>query len=216
MLRSDGGPQFKAKEFTDALNRWGVEWRPSSPHFPRSNGHAEASVKAAKSLVLKCARPATSTRRCSSKVYWNCGILRTQLDYHPHRSSSATSYVPSSLPIARRSSRAGPQQSRPETARRRSTKRLSNIMTRGLIHLSRSTLVSPFGSKIQCQVSGTELEPSSALAITETIASSSQEEQSCGGTGASSASSTHPQVHVHLPFRRPQTIKNRCHNRTLN
>ena len=55
MLRSDGGPQFKAKEFTDALNRWGVEWRPSSPHFPRSNGHAEASVKAVKSLVLKCA-----------------------------------------------------------------------------------------------------------------------------------------------------------------
>lgn len=55
MLRSDGGPQFKAKEFTDALYRWGVEWRPSSPHYPRSNGHAEAAVKAVKSLVIKCA-----------------------------------------------------------------------------------------------------------------------------------------------------------------
>ena len=54
-FRSDGGPQFAAKEFCDALHRWGVEWPPSSPGYPRSNGHAEASVKAVKGLVIKCA-----------------------------------------------------------------------------------------------------------------------------------------------------------------
>ena len=54
-FRSDGGPQFDAKEFRDLLLRWGVEWRPSSPTYAQSNGHAEAAVKAVKTLVLKTA-----------------------------------------------------------------------------------------------------------------------------------------------------------------
>ena len=54
-FRSDGGPQFSAKEFRDLLTRWGVEWIPSSPTYAQSNGHAEAAVKAVKHLVLKVA-----------------------------------------------------------------------------------------------------------------------------------------------------------------
>ena len=56
-FRSDGGPQFDAKKFRDTLTRWGVEWRPSSPTYAQSNGHAEAVVKAVKSLMLKTATP---------------------------------------------------------------------------------------------------------------------------------------------------------------
>ena len=55
MLRTDGGPQFSSKEFGDFLLRWGVRHEVSSPHFPQSNGHAEAGVKAVKYLLLKVA-----------------------------------------------------------------------------------------------------------------------------------------------------------------
>ncbi|XP_045118183.1 uncharacterized protein K02A2.6-like [Portunus trituberculatus] len=52
ILRTDGGPQFKASTTRRFLARWGVEHRVSSPHYPRANGHAEAAVKAVKKLIL--------------------------------------------------------------------------------------------------------------------------------------------------------------------
>ncbi|XP_064077717.1 uncharacterized protein LOC135195390 [Macrobrachium nipponense] len=54
-LRTDGGPQFTSKEFADFTERWGVHHITSSPHYPQSNGHAEAAVKAVKHLILKTA-----------------------------------------------------------------------------------------------------------------------------------------------------------------
>ena len=39
--------------FQDFLKNWGVTHRPSSPYYPQSNGHAEASVKSIKNLILK-------------------------------------------------------------------------------------------------------------------------------------------------------------------
>ncbi|XP_063590912.1 uncharacterized protein K02A2.6-like [Penaeus indicus] len=54
-LRTDGGPQFSSRDFNDFLCRWGVRHDTSSPHYPQSNGHAEAAVKALKHLVLKVA-----------------------------------------------------------------------------------------------------------------------------------------------------------------
>ena len=56
-LRTDGGPQFAARHTRDFLRRWGVTHQVSTPHFPQSNGHAEAAVKAVKRLVQKvCTR----------------------------------------------------------------------------------------------------------------------------------------------------------------
>ncbi|XP_068235531.1 uncharacterized protein [Palaemon carinicauda] len=52
-LRTDGGPQFASKDFQDFMMRWGVHHIMSSPHYPQSNGHAEASVKAIKHLILR-------------------------------------------------------------------------------------------------------------------------------------------------------------------
>lgn len=54
-LRTDGGPQFTSREFANFLERWGVHHRVSSPHYPQSNGHAEAAVKSLKHLILKTA-----------------------------------------------------------------------------------------------------------------------------------------------------------------
>ena len=58
-LRSDGGPQFASREFADFLHRWGVRHEMSSPHYPQSNGHAEAAVKAVKYLIMKVAPTGT-------------------------------------------------------------------------------------------------------------------------------------------------------------
>ncbi|KAF0314284.1 uncharacterized protein FJT64_015262 [Amphibalanus amphitrite] len=52
VFRSDGGPQFASGTLRRFLKRWDVRHEMSSPHYPRSNGHAEACVKTAKKLVL--------------------------------------------------------------------------------------------------------------------------------------------------------------------
>jgi len=56
-LRSDNGPQFASAAFKTFLGRWGVEWAPSTPHYPVSNGHAELNVKVLKSLLKKMPNP---------------------------------------------------------------------------------------------------------------------------------------------------------------
>ena len=58
-LRTDGGPQFTSSEFEDFLRRWGVRHDISTPHYPQSNGHAEAAVKSVKYLVKKVAPSGT-------------------------------------------------------------------------------------------------------------------------------------------------------------
>ena len=53
ILTTDGGPQFSSRRFAEFCTRWQVQHSTSSPHYPQSSGHAEAAVKAMKSLVLK-------------------------------------------------------------------------------------------------------------------------------------------------------------------
>ena len=52
-VRTDGGPQFTASTFKNFLEEWNVQTGFSTPHYPQSNGHAEAAVKAMKALVIK-------------------------------------------------------------------------------------------------------------------------------------------------------------------
>ena len=52
-IRADGEPQFSSGKFRQFLKRWGVNHAISTSHYPQSNGHAEAAVKAMKSLVAK-------------------------------------------------------------------------------------------------------------------------------------------------------------------
>ena len=54
-LRTDGGPPFSSHDFRTFLDRWGVQDLSSSPHYPQSNGHAEANVKKLKLLLRKTA-----------------------------------------------------------------------------------------------------------------------------------------------------------------
>ena len=47
-ISSDGGPEYKSREFENFLQRWGVRHRLSSAHHAASNGRAEVAVKAVK------------------------------------------------------------------------------------------------------------------------------------------------------------------------
>ena len=53
-IRTDGGPQFRS-EFGQFCVKWDIVHEISSPHNPQSNGLAEAGVKNAKHLLMKCA-----------------------------------------------------------------------------------------------------------------------------------------------------------------
>lgn len=56
-VMSDNGPQFTAHQF-DAFSRdWNFSHITSSPHFPQSNGKAEAAVKIAKRILRRCSDP---------------------------------------------------------------------------------------------------------------------------------------------------------------
>ena len=51
IIWSDGGPQFTSSAFKDFARDWKIEHRLSSPHFPQSNGQAEAAVKKCKRII---------------------------------------------------------------------------------------------------------------------------------------------------------------------
>ena len=55
-LYTDGGPQFRSEAVASFLKAWGVEHVVSSPHFPQSNGLAEAAVKSLKKIVRGACR----------------------------------------------------------------------------------------------------------------------------------------------------------------
>ena len=48
VLCSDNGSQYTSPQFTNFCIDWGISHETSSPHYPQSNGFAEACVKSAK------------------------------------------------------------------------------------------------------------------------------------------------------------------------
>ena len=48
---SDGGPQFTSRQFQHFCTQWGIKHQTSYPHYPQSNGKAEATVKAMKKII---------------------------------------------------------------------------------------------------------------------------------------------------------------------
>ena len=73
ILYSDGGPQFTARAMGHFLQDWGVQHEMSSPHYPQSNGFAEADVKAMKALVRQCWEITSCTVNADK---WAKGLLQ--------------------------------------------------------------------------------------------------------------------------------------------
>ena len=51
VIWSDNGTQFTSHAFQEFLKKWGIRHKTSSPHYPQSNGKAEATVKSMKKLI---------------------------------------------------------------------------------------------------------------------------------------------------------------------
>ena len=71
-IRTDGGPQFASSKYRQFMKRWGVIPVLSTPHYPQSNGHAEAAVKAMKSLLAKTSESGDidSEEFCEGLLEW--------------------------------------------------------------------------------------------------------------------------------------------------
>ena len=73
ILYSDNGPQLDSNLFYRFMAQWGIQHLTSSPRYPQSNGHAEASVKAMKALVIKCWNQQTQS---VDRDKWAHGLLQ--------------------------------------------------------------------------------------------------------------------------------------------
>ena len=51
ILCSDNSPQYTNAQFANSCTSWGITHEPSSPHYPQSNGFAEACVKSVKHVL---------------------------------------------------------------------------------------------------------------------------------------------------------------------
>lgn len=61
VIRGDNGPQFSSSIFASFCHTWGIEWCPSSPYNPQSNGLAERTVRTLKETLLKLPKVDIST-----------------------------------------------------------------------------------------------------------------------------------------------------------
>ena len=55
IMITDNGPQLGSREFAEFSKDWGFIHQTSSPHYPQSNGLAEATVKVVKNMLKKSA-----------------------------------------------------------------------------------------------------------------------------------------------------------------
>ena len=81
ILRSDNGPCYSSREFHNFLGFFQVDHITSSPHYPQSNGFAEALVGIAKKLMEKSVKDGKP---------WNYGLLQ-------YRTTPISSTLPSPL-----------------------------------------------------------------------------------------------------------------------
>ena len=81
ILRSDNGPCYSSREFHNFLGFCQVDHITSSPHYPQSNGFAEALVGIAKKLMEKSVKEGKP---------WNYGLLQ-------YRTTPISSTLPSPL-----------------------------------------------------------------------------------------------------------------------
>jgi len=88
MLLSDSATQFRSSEFARFAKTWRFKHETSSPHYPRSNGQAEAAVKVAKAIMKKAKASGTD-------------VYIALLDYRntPH---SATGLSPAEVMVNRK------------------------------------------------------------------------------------------------------------------
>ena len=69
VLHSDNGPQYASAQFADFCTSWGITHKTSSPHYPQSNGFAEACIKSVKH-TLQCAKYSSANLQLTLLALW--------------------------------------------------------------------------------------------------------------------------------------------------
>ena len=69
ILCSDNGPQYASAKFANFCTTWGITHETSSPHYPQSNGFAEACVKSVKH-ALQWAKYSSANLQLILLVLW--------------------------------------------------------------------------------------------------------------------------------------------------
>ena len=69
VLHSDNSPQYVSAQFTEFCTSWGITHETSSPHYPQSNGFAEACVKSMKH-ALQCAKYSSTDPQFTLLALW--------------------------------------------------------------------------------------------------------------------------------------------------
>lgn len=70
VIRSDNGPCYSSIQFQEFCKNFGIQHTTSSPHYPQSNGFAEALVKISKKLMEKA---------MASGKPWNTALLEYRI-----------------------------------------------------------------------------------------------------------------------------------------
>ena len=78
-VRSDNGPQFTSREFTEFATSYGFEHRTSSPHYPQSNGMVERAVKTVKKLLKQSSDPYLAVLSFRATPLPWCGLSPSEL-----------------------------------------------------------------------------------------------------------------------------------------
>ena len=76
VLRSDNDPQYVSQQMTDFATSYGVI---SSPHYPRSNGLAERTVKTVKAMLEKSKDLHQALLSYRSTKFSRCSLSPAQL-----------------------------------------------------------------------------------------------------------------------------------------
>ena len=79
VLHSDNGSQYVSREMSEFATLYGLTQVTSSPHYPRSNGLVERTVKTVKAMLEKSSDPYLALLSyCSIELSW-CNLSSSQL-----------------------------------------------------------------------------------------------------------------------------------------
>ena len=105
-LHSDNGPQYVSAQFTDFCNSWGITHETSSPHYPQSNGFAEAYVKSVKN-ALQHAKYSSANPQLALLALWVTPINPSShhLLSSPTNTSLGSPFLPKSATLTQQHSK---------------------------------------------------------------------------------------------------------------
>ena len=94
VLRSDNGPQYASKEFSEFADEHNIQHVTSSPHFPQSNGQVERMVQTMKGLLKQSADPHLAVLSYNAMVWFESITVHGSKDQNHSTTEPQSSLFP--------------------------------------------------------------------------------------------------------------------------